>query len=402
MKKNILVLSFIMFVLCVQAHMSTQTKNALPDSTIIEGFVKDMSDGTRLELARMTNSSMLERLHDSIIVKGGKFRVVIHPEKKSEVYYLMHYGGMHTIFVEQGKDIRIIGDGNHCLKNWIVESKNLFQQEDNAYTQFIKNNLPDYYDIDNKVTLAYEKRFDATLSQEDRDRYTDYTRTHRGDVDALRIKYNAALLDFMKDRPFSERMKNELHMILMFDKNFATLEQVGEILKKIPEEFMNDPIVQELFATFQNRRVKVGEQMADFSLFDRKGKTHKLSEFKGRCYTILEFTSKGCIPCQIAKPELNALYLRQMGKMELIAISEDSQQIWKNDEEMSYHEWNDYKYAVDLKTAYNVSAFPTYIIIDSNGKVLEIIEGTNLFYQVLLKYIPDVELEKLLNKHNHK
>ena len=45
--------------------------------------------------------------------------------------------------------------------------------------------------------------------------------------------------------------------------------------------------------------VKEGEMMVDFELFDFDDKPHHLNEFLGKGkYTILEFSSLSCVPCQ--------------------------------------------------------------------------------------------------------
>jgi hypothetical protein len=45
-----------------------------------------------------------------------------------------------------------------------------------------------------------------------------------------------------------------------------------------------------------------------------------------------------------------------------------------------------------------VYAFPTFVIIDPNGKILDKKEGASGFYEIIKKYIPDAELEKKLKE----
>ena len=55
------------------------------------------------------------------------------------------------------------------------------------------------------------------------------------------------------------------------------------------------------------------------------------------------------------------------------------------------------KLASEPVAAYDVYAFPTFVIIDSNGKVLDKKEGAGGLLKAL-EYIPDAEFEKKLKE----
>ena len=248
--------------------------------------------------------------------------------------------------------------------------------------------------------MAYGRTSDQSLSQEERDKATQEYRELLQQREALRIeKYNAAILDFMKDRPFCKRMITELSMIATYDKKPAIIEKAREIFKKTPQEVMNVPLVLETKAKLYAEKVKIGEQMKDFTLFDRELKTHQLSEFKGK-YTILEFTFRGCGACIFVKPFLEEFYKRNKDKAEVIAIYRDTKENWMKEgqeHKVSYHEWSDPTQASEPVAAYDVYAFPTFVIIDSNGKVLDKKEGAGGLLKAL-EYIPDAEFEKKLKE----
>ena len=208
-------------------------------------------------------------------------------------------------------------------------------------------------------------------------------------------KYNAAILDFMKDRPFSKRMIDELWGISISDHTPSIVEKAHEIFKKIPQEAMNEPQVVETKAKLNADRVQVGEQMKDFTLFDREGNKHQLSEFKGK-YTILEFTERGCGGCIFIKPFLEEFYKRNKDKAEIIAIYYDTKENWikeGQERKVSYHEWSDNTRSAEPVAAYDIKAYPTFVIIDPNGKILDIKTGGSGLLKAL-EYIPDAEVEK--------
>ena len=146
-------------------------------------------------------------------------------------------------------------------------------------------------------------------------------------------------------------------------------------------------------------KAKIGEQMKDFTLFDREGNKHQLSEFKGK-YTILEFTYVGCGGCVFIKPFLDEFYKRNKDKAEVVGIYHDTVKGWMAEEERykaSYHEWNDHARSAVPVAAYGIKVYPTFVIIAPNGKILDIKEGAGGLLKAL-EYIPDAEVEKKLKE----
>ena len=399
MKRNLLTS---LLALCAIAGQAQNSNSVSPDSVIIEGIAKNMPDGTRFMVLQEGVQAMQET-----IVKDEKFRIAISQKEKESILRLVQSGPTLEIYTEPGKKIKVIGDDAHSVNYWNVESDNFDQKEDNAYNQFIKEKLPDFYEADNKWNLLNamltEKSMKGTITQEDKDKVMPEARAAYQKSEELRKeKYNAAILDFMASRPFSKRMITEIWMISIYDHTPAIVEKAREIFKKIPQEAMNHRLVVETKAKLYAERAKVGEQMKDFTLYDRELKAHQLSEFKGK-YTILEFTFYGCGGCVFIKPYLEEFYKRNKDKAEVIAIYNDTKENWMKEgqeHKVSYQEWSDPERAAEPVAAYDVNAFPTFVVIDPNGKILDIAPGSAGLFKVL-EHIPDAELEKKLKEaHN--
>ena len=396
MKRNLLTS---LLALCAIAGQAQNSNSVSPDSVIIEGIAKNMPDGTRFMVLQEGVQAMQET-----IVKDEKFRIAISQKEKESILRLVQSGPTLEIYTEPWKKIKVIGDDAHSVNYWNVESDNFDQKEDNAYNQFIKEKLPDFYEADNKWNLLNaklnEKSMNGTITQEDKDKVMPEARAAYQKSEELRKeKYNAAILDFMRSRPFSKRMISEIWMISIYDHTPAIVEKAREIFKKFPQEAMNDRLVVETKAKLYAERAKVGEQMKDFTLYDRELKAHQLSEFKGK-YTILEFTWAGCGGCIFIKPFLEEFYKRNKDKAEIIAIYNDKKENWMKEgqeHKVSYHEWSDPAQASEPVAAYDVQAYPTFVIIDPNGKVLDIAPGSAGLFKVL-EYIPDAEVEKKLKE----
>ena len=158
------------------------------------------------------------------------------------------------------------------------------------------------------------------------------------------------------------------------------------------------------FDTFQDsqapqsstdEQTQSNSQAKDFTLYDRKGKVHKLSEFKGK-YIVLMFTVQGCKPCLEAKPILDGFYKRHKDKVEVIAISADEKRDWlKEKSTVSFHEWNDYNYALELSEYYGMKT--SFVIIHPNGNIINKSQGRlGPFFRELIEHIPDAEIENML------
>ena len=396
MKRNLLTS---LLALCAIAGQAQNSNSVSPDSVIIEGIAKNMPDGTRFMVLQEGVQAMQET-----IVKDEKFRIAISQKEKESILRLVQSGPTLEIYTEPGKKIKVIGDDAHSVNYWNVESDNFDQKEDNAYNQFIKEKLPDFYEADNKWNLLNamltEKSMKGTITQEDKDKVMPEARAAYQKSEELRKeKYNAAILDFMASRPFSKRMITEIWMISIYDHTPAIVEKAREIFKKTPQEYRDDIHVAEIKTRLDVDKAKIGEQMKDFTLFDREGNKHQLSEFKGK-YTILEFTFVGCWACKFIKPFVEEFYKRNKDKVEVIAIYHDWKSSWikeGQEHKVSYHEWNDNTRSEEPVAAYDIKGYPTFVIIDSNGKVLDKKEGAGGLLKAL-EYIPDAEFEKKLKE----
>lgn len=143
--------------------------------------------------------------------------------------------------------------------------------------------------------------------------------------------------------------------------------------------------------------VKEGEMMVDFELFDFDDKPHHLNEFLGKGkYTILEFSSLSCGPCQLAKPTLEKFYDEHKDRFEMITISSDMIKPWKMQEsKVSWHEWNDHKRAKEIGRKYDIKGLPTFFIISPEGKIERKCPALGGFFNALSDYITPEELNDL-------
>lgn len=124
----------------------------------------------------------------------------------------------------------------------------------------------------------------------------------------------------------------------------------------------------------------------DFELKDQYGKTHKLSDYKGKV-VFLNFWATWCPPCKMEMPDIQKLYEKyekQGEKSEVVVISvaapntQDEKDI---DGIKAFLEENGYTYPVLMDDggytfgAYRISSLPTTFMIDKEGNVFGYIQG---------------------------
>lgn len=157
---------------------------------------------------------------------------------------------------------------------------------------------------------------------------------------------------------------------------------------------------QDKYGKLRNQNLAEGDMMVDFELYDHNDKSHHLNEFLGKGkYTVLEFSSTGCGGCLAAKPYLEKFYKQYKDKFEMITISADKLSEWKKKPfgEVSWHEWNDHNLAIDIKKKYDIFGYPSFIIIDSEGKILSKGIGLNNFSEALKKILPAKDVDKIMD-----
>ena len=110
----------------------------------------------------------------------------------------------------------------------------------------------------------------------------------------------------------------------------------------------------------------------DFSFTSQQGEYISLEDLKGKV-VVLDFWGTWCPPCVESVPELRNLHKRYSKEPSfvLIGISSDGdEQAWKEFTEKNKMIWPQYRDR-DRKilSAFNIRAFPTYVVIDHEGIV---------------------------------
>ena len=168
-------------------------------------------------------------------------------------------------------------------------------------------------------------------------------------------------VDFMKIMMSSEYIPepylDEKKMVKAFVLRKATLEEKAMMAK----------MQQGGMGMEQEKNELIGTKATDFNLKDLKGKTHLLSELKGKV-VVLNFWFVECKPCIMEMPELNELVeeFKEKNIVFLAIALNDKKQLKKFLKTTDFN----YKVVANGQTSadsYGVKGFPTNVIIDQNG-----------------------------------
>lgn len=124
-----------------------------------------------------------------------------------------------------------------------------------------------------------------------------------------------------------------------------------------------------------------GKPAPDFAFVDMSGKSIKLSELRGKT-VLLDFWATWCGPCRADGPSLDKL-AKKYGdnRLQIVGVSVDEDRAIVR----KFLNEHPHGYPIVLTTenemprAYQIGVFPTYVIIDSEGKFADATEGDSGF-----------------------
>jgi thiol-disulfide isomerase/thioredoxin len=120
-----------------------------------------------------------------------------------------------------------------------------------------------------------------------------------------------------------------------------------------------------------------GPEVPDFTFTDFQGSARRLSDFRGR-YVLLDFWGSWCGPCRAEVPFLKDAYARfQSRRFEVIGMdyeqgaTREKVQAYLSEQGMTWTIASPETVRNTIVNVFRVSSFPTLMLIDPDGRVLE-------------------------------
>jgi thiol-disulfide isomerase/thioredoxin len=249
-----------------------------------------------------------------------------------------------------------------------------------------------------KVVGAIEKPDQLTITGTPDNNISDlYNQTiswpfeakRQGKYDSLRQEEQQQTLQFIRQHPNAQTSAYLLYWQTIYDaERIDTYDELFEGLTTLVKASYQGKQVAKRLNVLHNQPV-VGKKAPNFTIPDTAGVVHSLSSYQGK-YVLLDFWGHWCGPCLKSFPKLKQLQQDYKESLTVIGVAAEyasDKAIWEKT--IATHNLN-WVHLSELKSdkgevteAYNITAYPTYFLLDKEGVVLAKTNGLETIEQKL-------------------
>ena len=376
--------------LCLTALVTACAPQVADNEYLIAGTVTDVPDSTVVHLQKLNDQFFTAVACDTVM--QGRFelrdtvsssqRLCLTIDGKGYPNYLLN------LWVAPGQYIELKGNGK-LFPLWDVKSDIAEQQEENRFANYTRE--------PQKQILEYniqESDILTALSDKKHQGNKEYQEAAWNKIDSIQrlsvpfmLERTRMEVECMKTAPVSQIWLEKLETnatLTRFAAADTAFQDYAAFIAPLKELYMTLPDSIKQTATAQKAyhalfpKMKAGDVMTDGTLYDPDGNEHHLAEFKGQ-YILLDFWSQTCGPCRRAIPELEEVARTYAGRLTVVCISTDPQEVWKQCLQikgMKGIQWNELRNdGGGLQADYGVQGLPHYVLIAPDGKVKHIWAG---------------------------
>lgn len=198
----------------------------------------------------------------------------------------------------------------------------------------------------------------------------------------LRGKENKIKLEFIKNN-----LDKEITAYYLIKQPLDTIGKYFHKLDKSVQKGIFQNTLKYQLTQFQKYtkvqeaeiRIKIGEKAPKFALKSINGENFSVDFSKSK-YIVFDFWGSWCAPCISGFPKMKEYFEKYNTQIDFIGIAcNDTEEKWKNTVEKYDLKWenliNNNHINKDVSVMYSVKAYPTKIIINSNGIIEGIFNG---------------------------
>jgi thiol-disulfide isomerase/thioredoxin len=369
------------FGLCLSLSMisysnQAQTKKAAPQSYILEGSIKGLSDGTTIELIPgATHSS--ENAVAETTSKDGKFSFT-GKLKEPRLFYLS-FGknkGYIPVLIENSK-IKVTAEAETSKENEKINFKNEvvtgsksndYFKKETAFREDLNNDYAAYHKGTEAISNLYGKaRTAGNKKLMDSIGNSPEWKKFEADEKAFFAKVQSSSENLIAKHkatwwgPFF--MLTQYSYFTPDQK--PVFEQFSETAKK---SYYGQLVEKEV-----NPKSLVGTNLSNFALNDKDGKAFNVKDITaGKKYILIDFWASWCGPCRKEIPNLKTAYAAYSDKgFEILSISIDKdQKAWLKALGQENMQWHNLLDDNKVSNAFNVKTIPATYLVDSKGTII--------------------------------
>ena len=376
--------------LCLTALLTACTPQVADNEYLIAGTVTDVPDSTVVHLQKLNDQFFTAVACDTVM--QGRFELRDTVSSSQRLCLTINGKGypnyLLNLWVAPGQYIELKGNGK-LFPLWDVKSDIAEQQEENRFANYTRE--------PQKQILEYniqESDILTALSDKKHQGNKEYQEAAWNKIDSIQrlsvpfmLERTRMEVECMKTAPVSQIWLEKLETnatLTRFAAADTAFQDYAAFIAPLKELYMTLPDSIKQTATAQKAyhalfpKIKAGDVMTDGTLYDPDGNEHHLAEFKGQ-YILLDFWSQTCGPCRRAIPELEEVARTYAGRLTVVCISTDPQEVWKQCLQikgMKGIQWNELRNdGGGLQADYGVQGLPHYVLIAPDGKVKHVWAG---------------------------
>ncbi|NCU05838.1 MAG: AhpC/TSA family protein [Chitinophagaceae bacterium] len=355
---------------CVQFTVNLKINNPYSDTISYLYFDCEKNQGYR----------------ERVILQNGMFKLSGTVNRAAEIIFICKPSALfddssyYRLIVEAGTieveltmtDSNIVNDrvaGSPAQleqRNWQNQNRILLQFDEKnlrAYSNFLRNDVQHNTVEGEKVKQNFESR-----------------------LNLLREVRAAVALDFIKLNPDSYFSSNILSRYARLYSPDTVMYYFHSLTLRVQQSAFGNRILNDVFARSDNwqlfsnyldsttyKKVKNIRSLYDISLPSLKGDTVSLSKYKGKII-LIDFWASWCGPCVKSIPVVNRLMdeVKDLPIVILPVSVDVNEQNWRNAVKSNKYGGTQLLDRQSLlATYYKVLGYPTYVIIDQNGKLVD-------------------------------
>lgn len=331
----------------------------------IKGTFSDVGNDSLAVYIYQAGQSRKPAAVDTVVAENGKFSVNFKDTALFSIYItpLHHQGSLipDPIFFLPGDRIKISGS----ISDPVYRGSKIYE----GLARFTGYNT-----LKSEFESLYRKA--ETIAEND----IVGQQALNGEYDSLTAKRDSIYAEYVKNNPDSPT-SGYLTMFMNPEKGLESYNLLGSAVKESAMGEYLDNLASYFESAIEKERNKVniqpGKPAPEFSLKDIDGKEHTLASFRGK-YVLLDFWGKWCYWCMKGMPDMKEYYAKYSRKVEFVGINcRDSEETWKKTVEEEGLKWTNLYNGNDdeILTRYAVEGFPTKVLIDKEGKIVEVFVG---------------------------
>jgi|LSQX01.3.fsa_nt_gb peroxiredoxin len=372
----------ILLIFAIATLISCQEKR---DSYLIKGTVTGIPDSTIIDLY-VQYDNMGQRINSDTIINGYFEFTDTLDSRPSKMNLRMrdwnNYFGSCDLWVDH-ELIEITGSGKY-LSAWVASGDNA---ELKALNRLHSQTRELSVITDSLYMLRMKNRKDKELSK-----------SIRKSVDSIGQISRKIQFGLIEENPNSQSALEMLYNIAKFDTTISK-KRIKTVYDNLDTIYQNTLYGEGILTIIEDKPIpNIGDKMVDFIAYDTEGEKHRLSEFEGK-YILLDFWALACGPCIKAIPETRELYSNNKEILTVVGINmvtnEDSWRETSKKDSITWINLSDGKGTfAGISADYGINGFPTYILIDPQGVIIEKWMGywPNVFKQKLENHIEGLNI----------